>query len=123
MVKSLTISFILLFTTSVSTIAQHRDPDEIKKTAIKDARKFKLSKTDFANFRKTKPTKSSDLFKPKLENASQFSLLSDSAYVNAYRDAAYFKTQKRKTVGHHFLIWGVAVVAAPTIVYIGLGGG
>ncbi len=88
-----------------------------------DVKNFKLNNADFKQFRLGDINKKSDFFKPSSAAISNPNLLRDSSYVSAYRNAAYLKTKKRRTTGHHVLVWGTAIVMAPIIVVAGLMGG
>ena len=119
MIKSLIISLLFIILASSHSIAQKTHADSIEKAVRIDAPKFKLGADDFKKFRNGSIPKSSDFFKPSSTiTAAHF--LKDSTYVSAYRNTTYLKTQKRRTAGHHVLIWGTAIVVAPTIVFLGL---
>ncbi|MFA6276232.1 MAG: hypothetical protein WC622_05755 [Pedobacter sp.] len=117
--KSLIISLLFIILTSTYSVAQKTYADSIKKAVRIDAQKFRLNATDFKKFRDGSISKNSDLFKP-YSTVSVPQFLKDSTYVSAYRNATYLKTLKRRTAGHHVLIWGTAIVMAPTIVFLAL---
>ena len=101
--------------------AQAISRDSLVDSAFADVKKFKLSKQQFKEFKKNKTNSYSDLFKPTEAGVSNPGFLADSVYVNAFRNAAYQKTLKRRTTGHYFLVGGVAyvvVVAVATVVVL-----
>lgn len=120
MLKSLLFSLIGLLLT-VDLQAQTIGRDSLVNRAFADVKKFKLSKQQFKEFKKNKNNSYSDLFKPTEASVGNIAFLADSIYVNAFRNAAYQKTLKRRTTGHYFLIGGVAyvvVVAVATVVVL-----
>lgn len=120
MFKLLLISLIgvlLTFDLHAQTISR----DSLVNSAFADIKKFKLNKQQFKEFKKNKSNSYSDLFKPTEASVSNIGFLADSVYVNAFRNAAYQKTLKRRTTGHYFLVGGVAyvvVVAVATVVVL-----
>jgi hypothetical protein len=70
--------------------------DPIKDIARKDAQRFDLSKPLLARFKKEKFPAKSDYFKPAAANASDPSMLSDSAYVQTFRMEAYNRAVDQK---------------------------
>lgn len=118
MIKSLVISLVLITSISTYSVAQKTYSDSIKKAVRIDAQRFRLNASDFIKFRAGGISKSSDFFKPN-SNIIVPHFLKDSTYVNAYRNATYLKTEKRRTASHHVLIWGTAIVVAPIIVFSG----
>ena len=115
MFKLLTISAVFVFLMAFDVQAQIAGKDSLIKTAYADAKRFKLNKANFKHFRKIKINSYSDLFKPTKANVNDTALLFDSVYVNAYRNAAYAKTMKRRTTGHYFLMGGVIYVAVTVV--------
>lgn len=111
MLKLLVFSLIGLFLTA-DLQAQTLRKDSVVKDAFTDVKRFKLNKQQFKEFRKNKTNSYSDLFKPTKATVSDTANLADSVYVNAFRNAAYNKTLKRRTTGHHFLMGGVIYTAA-----------
>lgn len=83
-----------------------------------DARNFRLSKEEMADFRKNKKKYQSKYFEPKAENVSEPKLMKDPGYLQAYRDAVFKRTKRRRTAGHYILIGGVVYVAAAIIAII-----
>lgn len=108
-------SLVLIVTSSISLFSQTVSKDSIIKIAQTDVKLFKLSSEDFQIFRKNKGNYTSDFFKPKLGAVSDTLLLKDSVYVKAYRQAAYNKSLKKRTIGHYILVGG-AVYAVLTVV-------
>jgi hypothetical protein len=132
MAKHLVISLIFLLFLTGKPDAQNIRRDSLIKLAKADAKNFRLSETDLTRFRidrrdyMTKlhnPLKAfdknyqadmlqhpadymSDFFKPTKADVSDATLLSDSGYVRAFRDAAYNKTLKRRTAGHYVAVYG-----------------
>lgn len=95
--------------------AQSLGKDSLIKAAHTDAGNFRLNRQNFKAFRKNRSNSYSDLFKPTKANVSDTTLLRDSVYVNAFRNAAYRKTLKRRTTGHYFLMGGVIYVAITVV--------
>lgn len=83
-----------------------------EEVARKDAKNFKLSKSDLKIYRKGTSGRTSDYFKPRVENVSDTSLLKDSTYVKTFRNFAYSKTSHRKGAGEYVIIAGAIVVLA-----------
>jgi hypothetical protein len=114
MYKTLIVSCILMnFYTAL--YAQSLSKDSLIKAAYADAKGFRLNRQDFKTFRKSRSNSYSDLFKPTKANVGDTTLLADSVYVNAFRNAAYGKTLKRRTTGHYFLMGGVIYVAITVV--------
>lgn len=111
MLKPLIFSLLILLAIS-GLHAQTLSRDSLVKLANADVRNFKLNRSDFKRFRKSRSNSYSDLFKPTKATVADTTLLTDSVYVNAFRNAAYGKTRKRHTTGHYFLIGGTIYVAA-----------
>ena len=104
---------ILLFLTiGSSAFAQSQTNDDLEKIARKDARNFKLSKTDLKLYRKSKSGRTSDYFKPTASKVTELNLLKDSTYVTMYRNLAYSKTSRRKGAVEYVIIAGAIVVLA-----------
>ncbi|MFI5453706.1 hypothetical protein ACHMWN_16325 [Pedobacter sp. UC225_61] len=117
--RLLLMSLLLIILASTHLAAQKTHADSLRKAVRTDARKFKLSADDFKKFRNGSISKNSDLFKPN-STVSLPQFLKDSTYVSHYRHTTFLRTRKRRTAGHHVLIWGTAIVVAPTIVFLGL---
>lgn len=125
MAKLLIISLIMMLSFE-GLFAQSLSKDSLIKAAYADAENFKLNLQNFKAFRKNRSNSYSDLFKPTKANVSDTTLLRDSVYVNAFRNAAYRKTLKRRTTGHYFLMGGViyvviTVVATVVLLFVLLG--
>ena len=103
MIKALIASVMLLLLGTAVT-GQTLSADSLTQLVNADVKSFKLNKADFKIFRKDRSKKYSDWFKPVKGNVSDTALLADSAYVKAFRNAAYYKTLKRRTTGHYFLV-------------------
>ncbi|CAM3874239.1 hypothetical protein MUGA111182_14555 [Mucilaginibacter galii] len=119
--KLLISSYILCRLCVFEVNAQPLRKDSVVKTAYNDVKRFKLYKEEFKKFKKNKTNSNSDLFKPTKATVSDTASLADSVYVNAFRNAAYNKTLKRRTTGHYFLVGGavyVAVVAVASVVVL-----
>ena len=91
--------------------------DSVAKMAAADARKFRLNRADLRKFRKDRRNSGSDYFKPSAAYARDSTLLRDSAYVSAFRQAAYQKTRKRRTAQHYAWV-SVAVMDAIYVVLL-----
>ncbi|MDQ7947535.1 MAG: hypothetical protein REI78_08125 [Pedobacter sp.] len=91
--------------------------DSVARIARSDVKKYyRLPEPALKKFKKYKHTSNADYFRPSRENVSNPLLLQDSAYVAAYRTAAYERTKARRTVGHYLLIGGISFVSAIAIV-------
>ena len=131
MTKLLLAAFMLLTSTAIR--AQTTHADSMTMMAKKDAKKFRLNRNDWikfseeqrersraamiyahsgitraqrAQFRKDYAENQSDYFKPTRSGVRDTALLRDSAYVKAYRQAAY----KKSTGAVSF--WGIAAMSA-----------
>jgi len=125
MYKILIVSFILI-NFSKALYSQPLSKDSLIKTANTDAKRFRLNRQDFKTFRKSRGNSYSDLFKPTKAHVSDTINLADSVYVNAFRNAAYGKTLKRRTTGHYFLMGGIlyvviTVVASLVLLFVLIG--
>lgn len=80
------------------------------KLAKVDARNFRLDKDSMEDFRKSGKKYQSKYFEPKIENVPDPKLLKDPDYLQAYRDAVFDRTKRRRTPGHYILIAGVVYV-------------
>ncbi|MGF7038820.1 hypothetical protein [Mucilaginibacter lappiensis] len=105
--------FIAAFGTNAQTISRDSAMFEIANT---DAKRFKLDHNTMGQFRAHHFPNTSDHFKPTASMVSDTSLLKDSAYIKAFKMAAYQKTLHRRTTGHHVLIIGSIAVAVVVIV-------
>ncbi len=144
MKKMLIVSLLLLVFVVGNVFAQSIKKDSIIKIATADAQNFQLNKSDLEKFRidrrdqlvqMHKPSKmfdrnyqeqvrtqkvdyTSDYFKPTKATVSDSTLLTDSVYVKAFREAAYNKTLKRRTAGHYIAVYGS--IATGVVGFIGL---
>lgn len=112
--KNLLLLFLMLGS-AIRVSAQETKIDSVAfktKIATEDAKHFKLDKQVWQVNRRAGFDPSSDYFKPNATNAAHPGWLTDSAYVKAYRNAAYRKNLKRRTTGHYFLVGGGIYVAA-----------
>ena len=109
MIKLFNITLLLVCITAFATKAQTAATDSVISIAKADAKTFRLNDEDFKQFRKNRGNSGSDYFKPLATNVSNAALLRDSAYVMAYRRAAYAKTRHRRTAGHYILLGGAAL--------------
>lgn len=122
--KSLTFLFVCLLAASTQTFSQSTNPESVKEIAINDANNFKLIEANLKRFKSERSKHTSDFFKPTLSTTSSASLLSDSVYVKAFRQAAHKNTRnsnkvkKNSTIGTvGYVAGGVAVVA---LIFLGL---
>jgi hypothetical protein len=115
MIKFFNITLLLVCIMAFTTKAQTAATDSVVKIAKADAKAFRLNDEDFKKFRKNRGNSGSDYFKPSAANVSNAALLRDSAYVMAYRRAAYTKTRHRRTAGHYILLGGVALTVVVLI--------
>jgi len=122
--KSLIFLFVCLLAASTRTFSQSTNPQSVKQIAITDANNFKLSEANLKRFKNERSDHTSDLFKPTLSTTSNASLLNDSVYVKAFRQAAHKNTRssnkvkKNSTMGTvGYVAGGVAVVA---LIFLGL---
>jgi hypothetical protein len=107
---------IAVFGTNSQTIS--RD-SAMAESANADTKNFKLDQNTMGQFRARHFPNTSDHFKPTASMVSDTSLLKDSAYVKAFKMAAYQKTLHLRTTGHHVLIAGsILVVAVVVLGYI-----
>lgn len=117
MLKYLLVSLFIATLPASILKAKNLPVDSMITLAQSDAQKIRLNDADMKKFRKDRHNSTSDYFKPVNTSTSDTSLLKDSAYVKAYRTAAYNKTRKRRTVWHH--IWvGTAVLYSASLVVI-----
>lgn len=121
-IKSFTILIALLFSFTAPVIAQTKKQDSIRRLARADVKKFELDKSDLKIFRANRNNGTSDLFKPTVANTNHIELLTDSTYVKYFRERTYQKTMHKHTVGHYFLIGGISVLSAATIIIVALSG-
>ena len=118
--KLFTMLCVLLFSFTAPVSAQTKKQDSIRRLARADVKKFELDKSDFKIFSANRNNGKSDLFKPTVANTNHTELLTDSTYVKYFRERTYQKTTHRHTIGHYFLIGGISVLGAATIIIVGL---
>lgn len=124
MFKSLLFASLLTSALSGNAFSQTSYPDSIKRIAVADVQNFMLKEETIKKIRNQRSESSSDYFKPSKEQASNTSLLNDSIYVKAYRDAAYNKIRnskaetKRGGIGTVGYVAGALAVFA--VVFVGL---
>jgi hypothetical protein len=89
-----------------------------KQAAREDVKIFKLPPDVLKRFKEGHFARTSDYFKPTKQYASDYALLNDSAYVQAFRKAAYNKSlhQPLHPTAHFFVVFGIVV---GVIVFIG----
>jgi hypothetical protein len=113
----LKISYLLvLFCSILSTaLCQPTRRDSLIKAARTDAKRFRL---DGAIWKKHKRTllPSSDYFKPKDGKQKHLTLITDSVYVEAYRQAAYKSNKHRRTPWHYMLV-GSSITAGLYVIW------
>lgn len=117
MLKSLLVVSLLIPVFSGTAFSQTSNPDSLKKIAIADVQNFKLKEETIKKIRNQRSESSSDYFKPTKEQVSNALLLSDSLYVNAYREAAYSKVRSIKAEGKRGGIGTIGYVAGALAVF------
>jgi hypothetical protein len=96
----------LFFCTVISAaFCQATNRDSLIKTAQADSKTFRLDNATWKKYKRKLPS-TSDHFKPTQANQKSRALLTDSAYVEAYRKAAFKKNEHRRTPWHYVLIGG-----------------
>ncbi|WP_316738206.1 hypothetical protein [Pedobacter aquatilis] len=123
--KSLKVLFVCMLAASTQSFSQSVQPDSVKKIAAADAEKFKISDENLKRFRNERSKHTSDIFKPTANTTTNVSLLNDSVYVKAYRQAAHQNTKdntkvvkKRSTIATvGYVAGGLAIVA---LAFVGL---
>lgn len=115
MKTSLFIFFAILVVSgsAAQTISHDSLMVEIANTDVKT---FKLNGNKLKQFRVHHFSPSSDYFKPTPVNTSDTSLLKDSTYIKAFKQAAYNKTLHRRTTGHYVLIIGSIAIGVTLII-------
>lgn len=116
---------LLLCTIANAAFSQSQHRDSILKVARADARKFRLEDAVWKKYKRNLPS-TSDHFKPaKGSNQVSAELITDSIYVQAYREAAFKKNKHRRTTWHKVLVGtGIAagayvIMAAAIIIFAG----
>ena len=118
MLKCLLPCLLLLCLCAVRAQGQSAGTDSVAKMATADAKKFRLDRADMRKFRKDRRNSGSDYFKPSAAYARDSTLLKDSVYVAAFRQAAYNKTRKRRTVLHYAWVSVAVSVGVMDAVYV-----
>jgi hypothetical protein len=117
MLPKIGLSLLILVFCSTSAICQQlikNDSLMLIKQAKADSKRFKLEKSAWKKYKHSLP-ETSDYFKPNVIEVKDANLLNDSTYVKTYRLEAYKQNNKRRTLGHYFLVGGgiaAAVFAA-----------
>jgi len=114
------ILLVFLFSLTLQLFAQ-TDSLKILKIAEADAQHFKLDKQTWKAYRKHQVGYTSDYFKPNNLNTTHPELLTDSVFVRDFREAAYRKTTRHRTVGHYILVGGgiyIGAIVVGTIIFI-----
>jgi len=113
---------ILLFLLSVCVSiawAQRTHRDSVTKAARIDAKNFRLDDAIWKTYRHKLPA-TSDYFKPDASKVKDTTLLSDSAYVDAYRLAAFKRNKHRHTPWHYVLVGGSIAVGVAIVAVAGI---
>lgn len=115
---------LCLLVASTQTFSQTIQPDSVKKIAVADAEKFKISDENIKRFKSERSRKTSDIFKPTANTTSNVQLLNDSVYVAAFKQAAHqntkntIKVKKSSTIGTvGYVAGGLALVG---LIFLGL---
>lgn len=98
---------------------QHTRRDSVIKAARIDAKNFRLDEATWKTYRHKLPA-TSDYFKPGASNVKDTTLLSDSAYVDAYRFAAFKRNKHRHTPWHYVLVGGSIAVGVVVVAIAGV---
>jgi len=110
MTKALFLVALTLFTTFYG-VAQQRSRKEIRKTAIADAKRFKLTQADSLQFKREHRKYRSDLLKPTELTTSDPLLLQDSLYNDVFRSVTFANNTKNRPVKYALVVGGVAFLA------------
>src|SRR4051794_13960253 len=108
--KIIKITVLLLFALASAVSGQqqaHRD--SLVRAARADAKNFRLDDAVWKKYKHTLPN-SSDYFRPSEADVKTTALLSDSVYVDAYRQAAFKSNKHRHTIWHYVLVGGSIAV-------------
>lgn len=121
MKRNLKTYILLLLLCSCTSFAfgQHTHRDSVIKAAQTDAKTFRLDKATWKKYRHTLPY-TSDYFKPQATGIKDPGLLTDSVYVEAYRQVAFVKNKHRHTALHYVLVGGVIAVGASVVAVAGI---
>src|SRR5471030_3255196 len=71
---------------------------EIVRAAQRDARFFRLSRSDYNKFMTEHFPATSDYFKPSARATSNKALLNDSLYIRSYRTAAFYMALDQRNI-------------------------
>lgn len=110
----ISISYSCIFDASAQSLSQ----DSLSKIGRQDGARFHPDRKELRAILKKGMSKSSDFFKPHEADASNAAYLTDSAYVTAYREAAYMRAVRDSRYTGSLppmlvsLIAGVVAVAA-----------
>ena len=88
--------------------------NEVEKTAKKDAHRFLLTDKVLLQFREEIIPNTSDYFKPTPAYTSNQALLNDSAYVQAFRNVAFYRAMDQEKRIRTAIITGGVVLASVT---------
>lgn len=108
MLKS-SLLFLLFVAWLPTAFCQHNaQRDSVVKAARAEARNFRLDDATWKKYRHKLPY-TSDYFKPQATDLKNTVLLRDSAFLDAYRHAAYKRNKHRHTPWHYVLVGGTTV--------------
>ncbi|MEO6977599.1 MAG: hypothetical protein ABI113_04440, partial [Mucilaginibacter sp.] len=102
------ITFLFLLLSALVSAAlgqQQAHRDSLVRAARADAKNFRLDDAVWKKYKHTLPN-SSDYFKPREADVKSTALLTDSVYVDAYRQAAFKSNKHRHTIWHFVLVGG-----------------
>ena len=105
MVRTTVLLILLLTLVSTAFCQQGASRDSLIGTARADAKKFRLDDAVWKKYKHTLPY-TSDYFKPRETGIKNTALLSDSVYVDAYRQEAFKRNKHRHTPWHYLLVGG-----------------
>jgi hypothetical protein len=110
---------LFLCTLMSAAFCQNKHRDSLTKAAQEDAKTFRLDHAIWKKY-KRKLLSTSDYFKPDDANKIKPGLTTDSIYVEAYRKAAFKKTEHRRTPWHYVLVGGgiLAIGYVALVTYI-----
>lgn len=117
--KTLIIALAFIAFTETGLFAQvSARRDSVVIIAQKDAKALKLSKTDVKVFRSDRTNFNNDFFEPNKLTTPDTALLHDSAYVKAFRMAAYKRYKHKRTAAHYAIVGEVFLASAVVILLI-----
>jgi hypothetical protein len=101
------IFYLSLFLSAMISTAFCQTPhrDSLIKAAKADAKSFRVDHATWKKYKRKLPS-TSDHFKPIEGRQENRTLIADSIYVKAYRQAAYQKNKHRRTPWHYVLVGG-----------------